>query len=305
MKLLQYTDLEVTGLKAQFERTLALLAEFNFRKLCWSLLRVALGAFTGLCLLLYFGQSRLVYFPTRAIEETPAGAGLAFEELRLTTRDGATLGAWYVPAAATNSRRAILLCHGNGGNIGHRVEAIRFFHSLGLQVLIFDYRGYGSSSGTPSEEGTYQDARAAWDHLVQVRDFAPAEIVVYGRSLGGSVATWLAEQVHPGALIIEASFTSLPAMAARLYPVLPTRWLCRFRYDSLERLPRVTCPVLVAHSRADEMIPFAMGEQLFQAALPPKRFVTLRGSHNYGEGTLPPAYENALRAFLALPDELH
>ena len=200
----------------------------TLRLLMVSLVRVALGVVAGLCLLLYFGQSRLVYFPTRAIEETPAAAGLAVEDLQLATRDGEKLGGWYVPAASTNSRRAILLCHGNGGNIGHRVEALRFFHSLGMHVLIFDYRGYGTSSGTPSEEGTYQDARAAWDHLVQVCGFAPAEIVVYGRSLGGSVATWLAEQVHPGALLIEASFTSLPAMAARLYPFLPTRLLCRF-----------------------------------------------------------------------------
>jgi fermentation-respiration switch protein FrsA (DUF1100 family) len=266
-----------------------------------SLVRIVLGVFVGLCLILYFRQSKMVYFPLRWIEATPALARIPFEELRLATADGEQLGAWYIPAAATNSRSVMLLCHGNGGNIGHRLEIIRLFHELGQHVLIFDYRGYGTSSGTPEEEGTYRDARAAWDYLVRVRGFQPEQIILHGRSLGGAVATRLAGEVRPAALIIEASFTSLPDMAAHLYPYLPVRLLCRYRYDSRATLARVTCPILVAHSPEDEMIPFAMGQQLFQAAPHPKRFIELRGGHNEGEAFFSPAYRQALQEFLANP----
>jgi fermentation-respiration switch protein FrsA (DUF1100 family) len=192
----------------------------------------------------------------------------------------------------------VIICHGNGGNIGGRLHPISLFHELGLNVLIFDYRGYGGSAGKPSEEGTYQDACAAWQHLTEKRNTPPDKIVVFGRSLGGAVAAGLAERVTPAALILEATFTSVPEMGTRLYPWLPIRLLSRYRYNTLARLEQIHCPVLIAHSRGDNMIPFEQGRKLFAAAREPKIFFELTGDHNEGEVLTPPAYQQTLDTFL-------
>jgi uncharacterized protein len=266
-------------------------------KIALSVLRIAAAVYIGLCLLLFFRQSRMVYFPLRPILQTPADIGLAYESVTLTTSDNVRLAGWYVPRAA--ARGTLLICHGNGGNIGDRLHPIGMFHELGLNVLIFDYRGYGESEGTPSEEGTYRDAQAAWQHLAVERNTPPDKIVVYGRSLGGAVAAWLAGQVAPAALILEATFTSIPDMGARLYPWLPVRLLCRYRYNTLAQLEHIGCPVLIAHSRGDDMVPFAHGQKLFAAAREPKTFFELTGNHNEGEVLASPAYRRALDNFLS------
>ncbi len=263
----------------------------------WSVLRIAVLTYAGLCAILYLRQSRMVYFPLRRVSQSPADIGLPFDAVTLRTQDGVALDAWFVPR--DGARGAVLLCHGNGGNIGHRLPAVALFHELGFHVMIFDYRGYGRSEGQPSEAGTYRDARAAWEWLTGPRGLAPEQIVVAGRSLGGAVAAALAEETGPAALILEATFTSLPDLAAGLYPWLPVRWLCRFRYNTRSCLPRIACPVLVAHSRADEIVPFAHGRRLFEAARPPRMFFELRGEHNEGELLTDPAYRQALEAFLA------
>ena len=170
--------------------------------------------------------------------------------------------------------------------------------AIGLNVCIFDYRGYGQSTGTPSEEGTYRDAAAAWQYLTQTKGLEARRIAVLGESLGGGVAAWLAEQERHGALILESSFTSGPDMASRLYPFLPVRWLCRIKYNTLERLPRIGCPVLVAHSRQDELIPFSQGRRLYAAAREPKEFFEMKGSHNEVREETGRAYEAALKRFL-------
>ena len=257
---------------------------------------VAAVAYLGLCAWLYVRQAHYLYFPGRQVACTPADAGLAFEDLTLTTADGVRLAAWYVPAE--NARATLLHCHGNAGNIGDRVDIVRLYHNLGLNVLIFDYRGYGRSSGTPTEPGTYADALAAWTYLTVTRGIPPQAIVVGGQSLGCGVASWLAAQVKPGALILESGFTSVPDMAARIYPFLPARRLARIRYDSLERLPRVTCPVLVAHSPDDEIVPYAFGQRLFEAANQPKEFLVLQGSHNDGYIDTGPAYGATIIRFV-------
>lgn len=246
---------------------------------------------------LYATQDRLLYFPTRTLEATPRDIGLAFEEVPLTTADGQHLHGWYVPAAT--SRTTLLFLHGNAGNISHRLDSLRIFHGLGLNVFIFDYRGYGKSSGRPSEQGTYRDAEAAWRYLTAERGMKPAEIVLFGRSLGGSVAAWLARQATPRALILESTPTSVPDLAADLYPWLPARWLCRFRYDALAAVRELRCPVLIVHSPEDEIIPFAHAERLFAAAAEPKRFLRLRGDHNGGFLLSGPLYRDGLRDFLA------
>jgi len=265
-------------------------------RIALSVLKIVATVYVGLCILLFFRQSHMVYFPLAAVMQKPSDVGLAYESVALTTADDVQMASWYVPCEG--ARGTVLICHGNGGNIGDRLHPISLFHEMGLNVLIFDYRGYGASAGKPSEEGTYQDARAAWQYLVEKRNTPPDKIVVFGRSLGGAVAADLAERVTPAALILEAAFPSIPDMAARLYPYLPIRLLCRYRYNTLARLEHIHCPVLIAHSRDDEMIPFEQGRRLFAAAREPKTFVELTGNHNEGEVLTSPAYRQVLDAFL-------
>ncbi len=246
-----------------------------------ALLGWGLAMYIGLALYLYAFQSRQIYFPdlpSREVRATPADWGLAYESLKLNTADGETLDAWFIPAA--DARATLLYLHGNGGNIGHRLDPIGVFHRLGLNILIFDYRGYGASTGRPDEAGTYEDALAAWSYLTQKLHIPPSKIVLFGESLGGSIAAWLAVRHPPAALMIYASFTSAPDMAQQLYPIFPARLLTRYRYDTRSSLAKLTCPVLIMHSPEDEIIPFSHGQVLYTAAHEPKRLLELRGGHN-------------------------
>ena len=249
----------------------------------WSALQIALLAYLGLAALIYFRQSSLVFLPEidLTLTASPADIGLDFTALKLPTTDGETLEGWYVPAD-TKGRGLVLFFHGNAGNIGQRLDYLRMFHDVGFASLIIDYRGYGRSSGTPSEEGTYLDAGAAWRHATQSLGFPAARIVLFGESLGGGVAAKLATDERPGALVLASTFTSVPDMGAELYPWLPIRLLARIRYETLARLPHVGCPLLVIHSRKDDVIPFPHGRRLFEAARQPKQFLEIDGGHNDG-----------------------
>jgi uncharacterized protein len=238
------------------------------------------GTFAGF---IYVMQPRLIYYPdlpTRELTATPVRIGLEYEAVTLHTDDGLNLSGWYIPHPA--ARATLLFFHGNAGNISQRLESIRLFHELALAVFIIDYRGYGQSEGSPTEAGTYRDAAAAWRYLVGERRLAPHEIVVFGRSLGAAIAAELASHTQPGALIVESAFTSVPNMAARIYPWLPVRWLSRYRYDTQQSLQAIICPLLVIHSREDDIIPYAEGEQLFTQAREPKQFLELHGGHSNG-----------------------
>lgn len=250
----------------------------------WAVVRIVAVSYLGLAVLVFFTQSGYVYYPDRVVGLTPAYFGIPFDDVTIVTEDGERLAAWHVPAKRTGDalNATLLFCHGNAGNMGDRLDSIRTFHNLGLNVLIFDYRGYGDSTGKPSERGTYLDAAAAWRHLTGEMKIQPEKIVVFGRSLGGAVAAQLAADVAPGALCIESTFTSAPDMAVKMFPYLPIRWLCRFRYNTLQRVGQVKCPVLVAHSRDDDMIPFSHGRRIFEAAKEPKIFVEMTGPHNSG-----------------------
>jgi len=229
---------------------------------------------------IFFYQHNLLYLPTRQIEATPAAIGLNYEPLTLITSDAERLDAWFIPAGP--ARGAILFCHGNAGNISHRLDSIRVFHELGLSVLIFDYRGYGQSTGKPTEKGTYRDVDAAWQYLVEQRAIAPEHIILFGRSLGAAIAADLASRQTTAGVILESGFTSVPDVAARLYPWLPVYWLSRYRYNSREKLADIHSPILIVHSPDDEIILYSNGEQLFEAANEPKQFLELRGSHSDG-----------------------
>lgn len=257
---------------------------------------IAVLLYVGLSGLMYLRQDALVYYPVAEIAHTPADMDWEFEDLTLRTQDGLDIHAWFVPLE--NPRGVVLFCHGNAGNIGQHLETVRILRDLGLSVLIFDYRGFGASEGQPSESGTYLDVQAAWNFLVEEKAVAPENIVVFGRSLGGAVATYLAARQKTGALIIESTFTSLPDIAASLYPYLPVRWLAKYSYNSLARISDVQAPVLVVHSPDDDLTPFTHGQALYAAASEPKRFLEISGNHNSGFLTSGATYVEGLRSFL-------
>jgi hypothetical protein len=262
----------------------------------WVLGTFAAAGYALLCGWLFFAQERLMYFPTREIEATPAQIGLAFQRQEFRAEDGVRLTGWYVPAE--RPRGVLLFFHGNAGNISHRLQSIAIFHRLRLDVFIFDYRGYGESEGEAGEEGTYRDGEAAWRHLVERLGADPKQIVYFGRSLGGAVATRVAERHPPRALILESTFSSAPDLGADLYPWLPVRLLARIRYDTCARLAAIANPVLVVHSPDDEIIPFHHAERLYEAARGPKEMLRLRGDHNGGFLLTGEAYVAGFDAFL-------
>lgn len=194
-----------------------------------------------------------------------------------------------------------MLNHGNAGNISHRLEKLRIFHDLGLNVLLYDYRGYGKSEGAPSEAGLYTDAQAAYDFLVNEKKVPPQQIISYGESLGGSVAAHLTRNNTVGAMILDSSFTSLKDIAQIHYPVLAG--LAQSNFDTLSDTANVQVPVLVLHSRNDEIVPFAQGKKLFEAAKGPKQLVELRGDHNGGFVQSKRTYVNAFKRFFSCGSE--
>ncbi len=261
-----------------------------------SLLIMLAVAYLGVVLLVYFGQPRLVYFPEKQLSITPEAIGLDYTSVNIATSDGETLHGWWM--SVPNAKGTVLFFHGNAGNISHRINYLEMFKRLGYNTLLFDYRGYGQSSGVPSESGTYLDAQAAWRYLTETRGIAPAQIVLFGESLGGAVAAWLAVQEKPGLLALASTFTSVPDLAAEIYPFLPVRWISRFDYDTRKSLQSVICPVFIAHSPQDEIIPFEHGQQLFQAAPEPKQFLELEGGHNIGFIFMQPLWIKSLGAFM-------
>lgn len=273
------------------------------RKLMNALVNILLVAALGYGLLLifmYYYQNRLLFLPnipSRNVERSPSAVGLAYEPVDLVTSDNIHLDGWFI--SAPEKRGVILFCHGNAGNISHRFDSLLLFHKLGFSTLIFDYRGYGRSEGRPTEAGTYLDAEAAWGYLTEDRSMAPSHIILFGRSLGAAVAVHQAAVYTPGALIFESCFTSGPDMAAELYPFLPVRWLSRLDYNVQQQLQEVSCPVLVMHSRDDEIIPFRHGLALYEAANEPKQFLELLGGHNDGFLLAGRTYTQGLDEFLS------
>jgi fermentation-respiration switch protein FrsA (DUF1100 family) len=242
---------------------------------------LVIAAGYGLVLaIVYLMQGRMLYLsnvPGRTLTMTPADARMDYEDVSIETADGVTLHGWFI---AGRSRRVLIFFHGNAGNISHRLDSIRQFQNLGLSVLIIDYRGYGQSTGRTTESGIYRDADAIWRYLTETRGVRPNNVVIFGRSLGASVAARLAAQQNPLALIVESSFTSVPDIAQELYPWLPARWLSRLSHATRDYIREVHCPVLVIHSSDDEIIPYHHGQAIFAAAPEPRTLLTLRGSHN-------------------------
>jgi hypothetical protein len=250
---------------------------------------------------MYLQQPGMIFYPSRELEAQPTDWGMPYEDVFLKTADAVELHGWYIPAPGAT--RALLFLHGNAGNISHRHDSIAIFRRLGLNVFIFDYRGYGRSQGIPDDTGLYRDADAAWRYLTETRGVAAQDIVIFGRSLGGAVAAQLAAQVGigtpAGALILESTFSSARDFAREAFPLLSHLLMLRYDFNTARRLPAVSCPVLVLHSPDDEVMPYVLGEQVFRSAHEPKRFVRLHGDHNSGFLLSQPEYEQALDEFLA------
>ena len=196
---------------------------------------------------------------------------------------GPELNGWFFPADSQSpsgtKHRVVLLCHGNAGNISHRLATSQALLDLGVGVFVFDYRGYGRSLGRPSETGTYHDAEAAYDWLRR-EGVASEQIIVFGESLGGAVASELALRRPIGGLILLSTFTSVPAIGLELFPWLPVKLLGTIQYNTAGKLPRINAPLLIMHSKSDSLIGFHHGQTLFEAAHEPKMFWEVTGDHN-------------------------
>ena len=258
---------------------------------------IIVGVYIGMSLMLLAFQSSFIYYPDKKVYGTPAALGLSYDEVNFKASDGVKLAGWFIPAS--DARGVVLFCHGNAGNISHRLETLHILNRLGLSTFIFDYRGYGRSEGLPSEKGTYLDAQGAWNYLLKERKLSRDEVIIFGRSLGAAIASHLAKSTHPKALIIESGFTSVRDMAAQLYPYLPVRYLSRFNYDTRASINVIRSPLLIIHSRNDEIVPFSHGRKLFQAASGPKEFLEIKGGHNDGSIVSGGEYINGLESFLS------
>lgn len=232
--------------------------------------------------ILFFGyikyiENHAIYFPEKEIKTSPSEIGLPFEEIFLQTKDKIRIAGWYIPG--NPGKNTVLILHGNAGNIADRLEKIELLAKLGVNVFIVDYRGYGKSSGRPCERGFYLDARAAYDYLVREKKIGPDKIILYGESIGGAVAVKLASEAKVAGLIIEGAFSSGRDLAGVIYPFLPS-FIFADSYNSNSRVGLVEAPILVMHSRQDEVVPYRLAEKLFNSIPDRKTFVELKGSHN-------------------------
>lgn len=229
-------------------------------------------------LYLRYVERRSIFYPTKEIEYFPQEIGLNYEDIFFKTVDNIEIHGWFIPSPAAGY--TILFCHGNAGNISHRLEKLKFFFELGCNIFIFDYRGYGRSKGRPSEEGLYRDVQAAYKYLLS-RGIKPEQIVGYGESIGGAVIIDLASQHKLKGLIIDSTMTNAKDMVKVIYPFLPY-WIFATRWDSLNKIKSLTVPKLIIHSINDEIVPYKLGRKLYENASEPKEFFQIHGGHNSG-----------------------
>ena len=264
------------------------------KKRLMNFLLLILFAYVVFALLLRWRETSMIYYPTRVIEATPAH----YEDVYLTTADGEKINGWFLPSLQPNAP-VILFFHGNAGNISHRLDKLEVFRSLGADVFLIDYRGYGRSTGKPNEPGTYLDALAAYDYLTKQRNRQASSVIVYGESLGSAIAVELATRVPVGGVIIEEPFTSVGDVGQKMFPFMPARYIVKNKYDTLSKIARINAPLLIFHSRGDEIFPYSYAERLFAGAREPKRLVELTGNHNDAYAVSADTYRAGLETFLA------
>lgn len=242
------------------------------------LLGVSVAAYLGICLLAYLFQRNLLYFPIRWSEAEARRANPGFEEVRIVTSDGEKLHAWI--QFVESSPWTVVIFHGNAGNLSYHQATLLPFRKLGLQAILFDYRGYGLSSGHPTEKGLMLDGEAVTDYVGKTLGVSRERIVYFGQSLGSGVAALLAAKRPPARLILESAYPSLSQVASLHYPFLPSGLLLRDRFESTAAVRGLSCPILFLHPALDEIIPVSLGRALFETAHEPKKFVELPGAHH-------------------------
>lgn len=248
------------------------------RRLLALILLTLCGSYLGICLMLFFIQKTLIYAPdVSPVAVNDSGfPSERIQEVKLKVADDIELFGWHVtvktvPAKEPVPRRLVLICPGNGGNRLNRVGWMELYHELGYDALIVDYRGYGGSAGAPSEKAIAADFHQVWQYAIEELDYSASEILVLGQSLGGGVATRLVAElcesgVEPAGLVLQATFTQLADAGKHRFPWLPVHWLIAERYTSIDRIDKVTCPILVIHGQQDQIVPHHLGKQLFEAA---------------------------------------
>jgi fermentation-respiration switch protein FrsA (DUF1100 family) len=268
------------------------------RILAWAII-LLIAAYGGIVAWFSAHESDLLYFPEKVYEKTPDESGMVYGKVQISSTDIVRLVAWLIPSADT-STLWLLYLHGNAGNIGKHgyVEHYAGLHKLGLNILAVDYRGYGESSGTPAEQGLYDDARAGYDYLRSSQHVPGERIVVYGYSLGSAVAVDLASRVPVAGLIVEGSFTSLPDVGQYHYPFLPVRLIAKDRFASDEKIGAVSEHKLFIHAIDDQTVPIRYGRELFELALQPKIFLEVKGGHENAHEVDADLFYGGVRLFL-------
>ena len=249
-------------------------------RLLGSVARIALASFIGATLLLVIFEKRFIYYPAREVDVTPRELGLLFDDVLIDVEPGVRIHGWFIKAATDPAAATVLFSHGNAGNVVDRLDRVTALRKLGADFLLYDYRGFGRSTGDLSEEGTYRDGRAAYDYLVKTRLIDPSRIILMGESLGCAVTVQLALDRKSAGVVLEAPFASIPHMASAVFPFLPVRLLVRTRYDNLGKIGRILRPLLVIQGTKDEVVPVEQGRLVFGAALEPKEYHAVEGAHH-------------------------
>lgn len=222
-------------------------------------------------------EQKSLYYPDKTINETPRDINVKYEDVYFQTEDGEKINGWFIPGSL---KTTILFCHGNAGNMSHRLHRVKFFHDMGFNVLLFDYRGYGKSTGKPSEKGLYKDTIAAYDYLREEKGIEDVDIIAYGKSLGGAMAADLCLNRKVKTLVIESTFSSVTDCAKEIYPFLPASLIVTQKYDTESKIGEINIPKLILHGRNDEIINFKHAEVIYNAANEPKEFIAFWGGHN-------------------------
>ncbi len=265
------------------------------KAICFIILILALAV----CFSCFYQQIEnfFVFYPQASFDSVPADWRLTTEDVYFDTEDSEKLHGWFFPSK--DDAPMILFCHGNAGNISHRLENIKLITDQDIQVFIFDYRGYGKSSGRPSETGLYKDGLAAYDFLVNQKHIPPQRIILFGRSLGAAIVLEIALKRNVGAIILESAFTSSRGMARTLSLFKIFASLLPPHYNNLEKIGRITVPKLIVHGEEDEIVPFSMGEEIYNIAQPPKYFFSIKNAgHNDTYLVGGKKYFEALAAFI-------
>lgn len=250
------------------------------RRRMWRWVLAVTAIYAGILVLLMILEESFIFFPSRYPMGDWRPNEIAFQDIEFTTDDGVRLHGWFCPWP--NARAVVLASHGNAGNVTHRAGEIALWQQrLGVSCFMYDYRGYGRSEGRPNEVGFYRDARAAYRWLTESQGIAADRVVLVGNSIGSAVALQLATEVDHAALVMQSPFTSIVEMGSRQFPWIPTRWLLRNRFESDEKISKYRGRLLITHGTDDRVVPFSMGQRLFELASQPKQFHAVPGAdHN-------------------------